>query len=195
MTGLGRAGDRFFASHDEGVQPDFLCLAKGLTGGYLPMAATLTTQEIFDEFLGEYAEFKTFFHGHSYTGNALGSAASLASIELLQTKATTNKRKKLATNLRTEAKRLWALPQVGDIRQAGCVLAVELVRDWRTRAPFALDEQAGIRVCNGLAKRGVLTRPVGNVIVVMPSFCTTQRQVKKIFTALHDSIDESLNKQ
>ena len=192
MTGLGRAGDRFFASHDEGVQPDFLCLAKGLTGGYLPMAATLSTQEIFDEFLGEYAEFKTFYHGHSYTGNALGSAASLASIELLQTKATTNKRKKLATNLRTEAKRLWALPQVGDIRQAGCVLAVELVRDWRTRAPFALDEQAGIRVCNGLAKRGVLTRSVGNVIVVMPSFCTTQRQVKKIFGTLHDSIAETL---
>jgi len=192
MTGLGRAGDRFFASHDEGVQPDFLCLAKGLTGGYLPMAATLTTQEVFDEFLGEYAEFKTFFHGHSYTGNALGSAASLASIELLQTKATTNKRKKLAANLRTEAKRLWSLSQVGDIRQAGCVLAVELVRDWRTRAPFALDEQAGIRVCNGLAKRGVLTRPVGNVIVVMPSFCTTQRQVKKIFGTLHDSIAETL---
>ncbi len=195
MSGLGRATEQYFASHDEGVQPDFLCLAKGLTGGYLPMAATLTTQEVFDAFLGDYSELKTFFHGHSYTGNALGSAASLANVTLLQTKATEAKRKKLAVNLCAEAKRLWHLPQVGDIRQAGCVLAVELVRHWQTREPFDLTEQAGIRVCSSLAKRGVLTRPIGNVIVIMPPFCTTQQQVKKIFTALHDSIDETLNKQ
>ena len=195
MTGLGRAANRFFASHDQGVQPDYLCLAKGLSGGYLPMAATLTTQEVFNAFLGDYSEFKTFFHGHSYTGNALGSAASLASVALLQAEATEAKRKKLAANLHIEARRLWSLPQVGDIRQAGCVLAVELVHDWQTREPFNLAEQAALRVCDGLAKRGVLTRPVGNVIVVMPPFCTTQRQVKKIFASLHDSIDESLNKQ
>ena len=195
MTGMGRAANRFFASHDEGVQPDYLCLGKGLSGGYLPMAATLTTREVFDAFLGDYSEFKTFFHGHSYTGNALGSAASLASVALLQAKATEAKRKKLAANLHTEARRLWSLPQVGDIRQAGCVLAVELVRDWRTREPFNLAEQSGLHVCDGLTKRGVLTRPIGNVIVIMPPFCTTQRQVKKIFAALHDSIDESLNKQ
>ena len=195
MSGLGRATEQYFASHDEGVQPDFLCLAKGLTGGYLPMAATLTTQEVFDAFLGDYSELKTFFHGHSYTGNALGSAASLANVTLLQTKATVAKRKKLAVNLCAEAKRLWHLPQVGDIRQAGCVLAVELVRNWQTRESFDLTEQAGIRVCSSLAKRGVLTRPIGNVIVIMPPFCTTQQQVKKIFTALHDSIDETLNKQ
>ena len=192
MTGLGRAADRLFASHDEGVQPDFLCVAKGLTGGYLPMAATLTTQEVFDAFLGDYSELKTFFHGHSYTGNQLGSAASLASIGLLNTAAT--RRKKLAANLRSESKRLWVLPQVGDIRQAGCVLAVELVRDWQTREPFELVERAGIRVCDALAKRGILTRPVGNVIVIMPPYCTTQRQVKKIFSALHNAIDETLTK-
>ncbi len=192
MTGLGRAADQLFASHDEGVQPDFLCVAKGLTGGYLPMAATLTTQEVFDAFLGDYSEFKTFFHGHSYTGNQLGSAASLASIGLLNTAAT--RRKKLAANLRSESKRLWMLPQVGDIRQAGCVLAVELVRDWQTREPFELVERAGIRVCDALAKRRVLTRPVGNVIVIMPPYCTTQRQVKKIFSALYNAIDETLTK-
>ncbi|HJN89213.1 MAG TPA: adenosylmethionine--8-amino-7-oxononanoate transaminase [Verrucomicrobiota bacterium] len=192
MTGFGRAANRLFTSHDATVQPDYLCLAKGLSGGYLPMAATLTTQEVFNAFLGDYSEFKTFFHGHSYTGNQLGSAASLASVGLLQSKATSANRKKLATNLQSEAIRLWTLPQVGDIRQAGCVLAVELVRDWQTREPFILAEQAGIRVCNALAKRGVLTRPIGNVIVVMPPYCTTQRQVKKIFAALHDSIEESL---
>ena len=191
MTGFERTG-AMFACQKEKVSPDFLCVAKGLTGGYLPMAATLTTKAVFDAFLGEYEEFKTFFHGHSYTGNQLGSAASLASIGLLKTAA--SRRKKLAANLHTEAKRLWSLSQVGDIRQAGCVLAVELVHDWRTREPFKLAEQAGIRVCDGLAKRGVLTRPVGNVIVIMPPFCTTQQQVKKIFSALHDSIEESLNK-
>lgn len=192
MTGLGRAANQHFASHDEGVQPDFLCVAKGLTGGYLPMAATLTTQEVFDAFLGDYSELKTFFHGHSYTGNQLGSAASLASIELLNTAAT--RRKKLAANLRSESKRLWVLPQVGDIRQTGCVLAVELVHDWQTREPFELVERAGIRVCDALTKRGVLTRPVGNVIVIMPPYCTTQRQVKKIFSSLHNAIDETLTK-
>ena len=192
MTGLGRAANQHFASHDEGVQPDFLCVAKGLTGGYLPMAATLTTQEVFDAFLGDYSELKTFFHGHSYTGNQLGSAASLASIELLNTAAT--RRKKLAANLRSESKRLWVLPQVGDIRQTGCVLAVELVHDWQTREPFELVKRAGIRVCDALTKRGVLTRPVGNVIVIMPPYCTTQRQVKKIFSSLHNAIDETLTK-
>ncbi len=194
MTGLGRASNRLFTSHDAAVQPDYLCLAKGLSGGYLPMASTLTTQNVFDAFLGDYSEFKTFFHGHSYTGNQLGSAASLASVGLLQTKATTANRKKLANNLKSESKRLWALPEVGDIRQAGCVLAVELVRNWQNREPFTLAEQAGIRVCNALAKRGVLTRPIGNVIVIMPPFCTTQRHVKKIFSALHDSIEEVLTR-
>jgi len=102
-------------------------------------------------------------------------------------------RKKIAANLCAEAKQLWHLPQVGDIRQAGCVLAVELVRNWETREPFDLTEQAGIRVCNNLSERGVLTRPIGNVIVIMPPFCTTQKQIKKIFATLHDSIEETFN--
>ena len=91
MTGLGRASAGYFASHAEKIQPDYLCIAKGLTGGYLPMAATLTTQEVFDSFLGEYDEFKTFFHGHSFTGNPLGAAASLASLDLLESGNTKQK--------------------------------------------------------------------------------------------------------
>ncbi len=180
-----------FACQHESVQPDFLCLAKGLTGGYLPMAATLTTQRMFDAFLAEYEEFKTFFHGHSYTGNQLGAAAALASLALLQGRASIRARTKLQHALRDDLQSLWALPNVGDIRQVGLVAGIELVRDWRTRKPFALGERAGIRVCEAMAKRGVLTRPIGNVLVLMPPYCTTAAQVRTMVQIMADSIDET----
>ena len=206
MTGFGRVGqasclsqfskirDRLetcptlFASQHEGVQPDFLCLAKGMTGGYLPMAATLTTQKIFDAFLGEYHEFKTFFHGHSYTCNQLGAAASLASLEILQGEKSIRTRQILETALRDELKHLWQLPNIGDIRQVGLIAGIELVKDWRTRKPFDLRERAGIRVCEAMARRGVLTRPVGNVIVLMPPYCTTAAQLQKMISALREAV-------
>lgn len=205
MTGFGRAvapapGARrtpatsLFASHLEGVQPDFLCLAKGLTGGYLPMAATLTTGAVFEAFLGDYTEFKSFFHGHSFTGNQLGAAAALASLSLLESPASVRARSRLAEILSAELASLWTLPAVGDVRQVGLVAGVELVRDWRTREPFALAERAGIRVCEAMGRRGVLTRPVGNVIVLMPPYCTTPGQVRRIVAALRESIDEQLGR-
>ncbi|MCP5527507.1 MAG: adenosylmethionine--8-amino-7-oxononanoate transaminase [Verrucomicrobiales bacterium] len=206
MTGFGRTGTErgggtvrgrpgmpsLFACHQEGVQPDFLALAKGLTGGYLPMAATLTTQAVFDAFLGEYAEFKTFFHGHSFTGNQLGAAVANASVALLTDPAGGRRRCRLEADLTRELGRLWELPTVGDIRQVGLVAGVELVRDWRTRRPFALEERAGIRVCQAMRDRGVLTRPIGNVIVIMPPYCTTAAQVRRMIAALADSIKEVL---
>ena len=205
MTGFGRtgagpaaqAGGRdacaaWFADHHEGVQPDFLCVAKGLTGGYLPMAATLTTQAVFDAFLGEYEEFKTFFHGHSFTGNQLAAAASLASLEILRGAASVRARAKLEQNLRNELQTLWSLPAVGDIRQVGLIAGIELVQDWRTRAPLAPRQRAGFRVCDAMARRGVITRPVGNVIVLMPPYCTTPTQVKKIGAALREAVSEVL---
>ena len=205
MTGFGRTGFShstlnpqpstfLFACHHEGVQPDFLCLAKGLTGGYLPMAATLTTQKVFDAFLGEYDEFKTFFHGHSYTANQLGAAAALASLDILQGKPSIRARQNLERKLHDELQALWSLPNVGDIRQVGLIAGIELVRDWRTRKPFDLRERAGIRVCEAMARRGVLTRPVGNVIVLMPPYCTTKAQLQKIICAVFDSIREVLGK-
>jgi adenosylmethionine-8-amino-7-oxononanoate aminotransferase len=177
-----------FASEHENLLPDFLCVAKGLTGGYLPMAATLTTQKIFDAFLGEYEEFKTFFHGHSFTGNQLGGAAALASLEILQSKPSVLQRARLQKWLHRELQPLWALPNVGDIRQVGLVAGVELVKDWRTREPFALRERAGIRVCEAMARRGVLTRPVGNVIVLMPPYCTSRAQLQQMVGALAESV-------
>jgi adenosylmethionine-8-amino-7-oxononanoate aminotransferase len=179
-----------FACQSENVRPDFLCVAKALTGGYLPMAATLTTQKVFDAFLGDYAEFKTFFHGHSYTGNQLGAAAALASLEILQGKKSVRARKLLENIFRDELKMLWQLPNVGDVRQAGLSAGIELVKNWRTREPFDLRERAGIKVCEAMARRGVLTRPVGNVIVLMPPYCTTPVQAREMVLAISDSIRE-----
>jgi adenosylmethionine-8-amino-7-oxononanoate aminotransferase len=200
MTGFGRTGipstinsqpsTSLFACHHESVQPDFLALAKGLTGGYLPMAATLTTRKVFDAFLGRYEEWKTFFHGHSYTANQLGAAAALASLEILQSPASIRSRDKLEQTLREELKSLWALPNVGDIRRVGLVAGIELVRNWRSRQPFPLRERAGMRVCEAMAGRGVLTRPVGNVIVLMPPYCATAKQIRRMITALHEACHE-----
>jgi adenosylmethionine-8-amino-7-oxononanoate aminotransferase len=212
MTGLGRTGvavpvkaqagpagqppfhkpgcKNLFACQQENVQPDFLCLAKGMTGGYLPMAATLTTREIFDAFLGEYAEFKTFFHGHSFTGNQLGAAASLASLEILKSEKSITARQNLENVLREELKMLWSPPNVGDIRQVGLIAGIELVKNWRTREPFDLHERAGIRVCEAMARRGVLTRPIGNVIVLMPPYCTTPAQAREMVSVLRGAIRE-----
>jgi adenosylmethionine-8-amino-7-oxononanoate aminotransferase len=218
MTGFGRAGgaeekagkresEKFppahlptflpaalLACHREGVQPDFLALAKGLTGGYLPMAATLTTQEVFDAFLGEYEEFKTFFHGHSYTGNQLGAAAALSSLGLLQSSRSIRARQRLEQTLHEELKSLWALSNVGDIRQVGLIVGVELVKNWRTREPFDLRARTGIRVCEAMARRGVLTRPIGDVIVLMPPYCTTRAQTEEMVAALKDGINETLGR-
>lgn len=179
-----------FACHHEGVQPDFLALAKGLTGGYLPMAATLTHQMVFDAFLGEYEEFKTFFHGHSYTANQLGAAAGLASLQLLQQPANVSARRQLQLVLAKELQQLWRHDSVGDVRQVGLVAGVELVRDWRTRATFDLRERAGIRVCEAMTRHGVLTRPIGNVIALIPPYCTTESQARRMVEALSLAIAE-----
>ena len=193
MTGFGRTGaGSLFASHRAGVRPDFMALAKGLTGGYLPMAATLTTQAVFDAFLGAYHEFKTFFHGHSFTGNQLGAAAALASLEILRGPASLRAREILETELRGALSTLWDLPRVGDIRQTGLVAGIELVKNWRTREPYSLKSRAGIRVCDAMARHGVLTRPVGNVIVLLPPYCTTPRQVRSMVDSLRRAVLEEL---
>ena len=189
MTGFGRSGP-LFACHQESVQPDLMALAKGMTGGYLPMAATLTTQRVFDAFLGRHEEFKTFHHGHSYTANQLGAAASLASLDLLQSRQSAKARRILEKTLRAELESLWSLPAVGDIRQVGLMAGVELVKHWETRERFPARQRVGIRVCEAMARRGVLTRPVGDVVVLMPPYCTTPAQARRMVAALRDAVAE-----
>ncbi len=195
-TGVGRARSArtapLWAGQIEGVTPDFLCLAKGLTGGYLPMAATLTTEAVFASFLGEYGDFKTFFHGHSYTANQLGAAAGLASLRLLQSSKSFHERRNLERLLSTELHDLWVRSNVGDIRQVGLIVGVELVKKRETRQPFALTERVGARVCDAMSRRGVLTRAIGNVVVLMPPYCTRPRELHRMVSVLNDSILEVL---
>jgi len=191
FTGFGRTG-ALFACQKENVQPDVIALAKGLTGGYLPLAATLASGEIFDAFLGDYASFKTFFHGHSYSGNPLGAAAALANMELLSEPGFEKTAAKKASTLRNLSQRFWNHPNVGDVRQEGFICAIELVADFASRKPFAPQERIGARVCEAAKKHGLLTRPLGNVLLLMPPYCITDAQMKTAVDALWAGLCEVL---
>jgi adenosylmethionine-8-amino-7-oxononanoate aminotransferase len=191
MTGFGRTGT-MFAYQSESVVPDVLALAKGMTGGYLPLAATLASDEIFAAFLGDYSERKTFFHGHSYTGNALGCAAALASLKIFEDEKTLQKNRALQEKLAQDAARFWEHPKVGDVRQEGLVCAIEIVDDFKTRQPFPWTERIGMRICEAARKHGLLTRPIGDVLVLMPPYCTTEEQLAMMVEALWRGLLEIL---
>lgn len=189
-VGCGRTGKMFACEHED-VEPDFLCLGKGLTGGYLPVAATLATDEIFGAFLGSYAESKTFFHGHTFSGNPLGAAVALASLELFAEEnvlaSVEEKTKRLADHLA----RIAALPHVGDVRQRGLIAGIELVRDEATKEPYDWGEKRGFRVCNIAKRHGVLIRPLGNVVVVMPPLAISLDELDTICHAVEAGIAEA----
>lgn len=166
-VGFGRTGT-LFACAQEKVAPDFLCLAKGLTGGYLPLAATLTTEELFRAFLGRPEEGRTFFHGHTYTGNPLGAAAALASLELLDRSGLMEDLPAKVERLRCHLEHLSSLPHVGNVRQRGLMAGIELVQDKGTKQPFPGHLRMGARVCRLARARGVLLRPLGDVVVILP---------------------------
>ena len=187
MTGFGRTGKMFACEH-EGVTPDLMTVAKGLTGGYLPLAATLTTEEIFEAFLGDYSEFKTFFHGHSYTGNQLGCAAALANLRVFEEERTLEKLGPLSEQLRGGLEKMRELPHVGDVRCLGMIGAVELFNNATTKEAYPLTDKIGIKVCREMRRRGVLTRPIGNTIVLMPPYCISRAQLDEVLSVLADSI-------
>ncbi len=191
LTGFGRTGG-MFAFQKEDVLPDVIALAKGLSGGYLPLAATVASLEIFDAFLGDFAELKTFFHGHSYSGNALGCAASLASLGLFKTEHTIPHIQAKAQTLAGLAARFWDHPNVGDVRLEGMVCAVEIVRDFDTRESFPYAARTGHRICEAARKRGLLTRPIGDVLLLMPPYCATDRQLEQMTEALWEALCEAL---
>jgi adenosylmethionine---8-amino-7-oxononanoate aminotransferase len=191
MTGFGRTGT-MFAFQQEQVAPDLVALAKGLTGGYLPVAATLATREIFDAFLGDYEDLKTFFHGHSYTGNALGCAAGLASLKIFETDKTLQRNATLEQTLARHAAKFWGHPNVGDVRQEGLICAIEIVRDFTTRQSFPFAERIGHRICEAASAHGLLTRPVGDVLILMPPYCTTEDQIARMTEALWRALNEVL---
>ncbi|OGW85077.1 MAG: adenosylmethionine--8-amino-7-oxononanoate transaminase [Omnitrophica bacterium RIFCSPHIGHO2_02_FULL_46_11] len=186
-TGFGRTG-RMFASDHESVTPDILCLAKGLSAGYLPLAATVTTEEIYEAFLGRYEELKTFFHGHTYTANPLACAVSVANLEFFERARVIEKLAPKVQFLRENLKSFYQLKHVGDIRQAGFMVGIELVRDSKTKKPYELGEKIGIRVIQEARRLGVIIRPLGNVIVLMPPLGIEMKDLKRLLQAVYTSI-------
>jgi adenosylmethionine-8-amino-7-oxononanoate aminotransferase len=186
-TGFGRTGT-VFACEQEGVSPDILCLAKGITGGYMPLAATLVTEEVYGAFLGPYEAQKTFFHGHSYTGNPLGCAAGLASLGILQRPSTQAHLKALIERLRAGLEPIRNMPHVGEVRQRGLMVGIELVRDKETREPYPWEERIGIKTIEEARRRGVILRPLGHVIVLMPSVGMTLEQCGELLEVTAASI-------
>ena len=171
-TGFGRTGKMFACQH-EGVTPDLMAISKGLTGGYMPLAATLATEEIYQAFLGEYREWKTFFHGHSYTGNPLGCAVALANLGVFRQEQTLKNLQPKIKALRRFLKPLAEYPHVGEIRQCGFMVGIELVKNRATREPYPLEDRIGHRVAMHARQEGLLLRPIGNVIVLMPILATS----------------------
>ncbi len=178
-VGFGRTG-KLFACEQEGVSPDFLCLAKGITGGYLPMSATLTTTEVWNAFLGSYAESKTFFHGHTYGGNPLAAAAALANLDLFEEEETLAKLPEKVDRMRSHLARIAEHPHVGDVRQCGMIGGIELVQDRSTKTPYDMAEQRGMRACVEARRHGVFLRPLGNVIVFMPPLAISLEEIDRL---------------
>jgi adenosylmethionine-8-amino-7-oxononanoate aminotransferase len=189
-VGFGRTGKMFACEHED-VTPDFLCLAKGISGGYLPLAATLATDEIWQAFLGRYEEAKTFCHGHTYGGNPLGAAAALAALDVFDQQQTLTGLAPKITRLGEHLRRIAALPQVGDVRQRGLIGAVELVRDRATKEPFPWQVRRGFRVCELALEKGVWLRPLVNVVVIMPPLSVTLEELDRICEAVEFGIRES----
>ncbi|MEK7688854.1 MAG: adenosylmethionine--8-amino-7-oxononanoate transaminase, partial [Deltaproteobacteria bacterium] len=178
-TGFGRTGKMFACGH-ENVTPDFLCLAKGITGGYLPLAATLTTEKVYRAFLGRYEEFKAFFHGHTYTGNPLGCAAAVANLNIFKKEKTLQKLKPKIGLLSGLLEDFKALPHAGDVRHKGLMAGIELVRNKKTKEPFPTEERVGYKVCIEARRHGLIIRPLGDTIVIMPPLSITNEEIKKI---------------
>ncbi len=187
-TGFGRTGKMFACEH-AGVSPDILCLAKGITGGYLPLAATLATEEIFSAFLGEYGECKSFFHGHTYTGNPLGCAVALASLEIFKKeKILERMQDKIAHLKRRLEEDFLSLSHVADVRQWGFMVGIELVEDKSGRKNYAPEKRIGHKVILEARRRDVMIRPLGDVIILMPPLTIAEDELKSLLDVTWESI-------
>jgi adenosylmethionine-8-amino-7-oxononanoate aminotransferase len=186
-TGFGRTGKMFACEH-ENVAPDILCVAKGITGGYLPLAATLTTDEIYRGFLAEYRDMKTFFHGHTYTGNPLACAAAIANIELFKKERTLRNLQPRIKFLREGLELVKKLEHVGEVRQKGFMVGIELVRDRRTKRPYPLAQKTGARVALECRRNGLIIRPLGNVVVLMPPLTISVNELKRMIEIVYRAI-------
>jgi adenosylmethionine-8-amino-7-oxononanoate aminotransferase len=187
-VGWGRTG-RLFAVEHEGVRPDLLATAKGLTGGYLPLAATLTTERIYEAFLGPYEEEKTFFHGHSYTGNPLAAAAALASLAIFEREKTIEAIQPKIAHMARGLERFRRLEHVGDVRQRGFMVGIELVEDRQSKRSYPTGDRVGMKTALEARRHGVLLRPLGDVMVIMPPLVITLEEIDRLLDVMYTCIE------
>lgn len=187
-TGFGKTGKMFACEHED-IKPDLMALGKGITGGYLPLAATLATEEIYQAFLGPIEQRKTFYHGHTYTGNPLACAAALANLDLFEQDQTLERLQPKIALLAQELECFKTLSLVGDVRQCGFMVGIELVRDKQTRAPFSAQEKVGVRVIKEARQRGVILRPLSDVVVIMPPLSITEEELQMLLKVTYDAIN------
>jgi adenosylmethionine-8-amino-7-oxononanoate aminotransferase len=187
-TGFGRTG-RMFAVEHENIKPDFLCLSKGITGGYLPLAITTTTNKIYNAFLGKYEEFKTFFHGHSYTANPLACAAANAVIDILEKDNTFQKINTIIKHLEEELKGLLEHVRVGNVRQCGLMVGIEIVEDKKTGKSYNCRLKTGAKVCNKMRTHGIIIRNLNDTLVLFLPLIITKSEISKIIKVIKMELD------
>ena len=189
-TGFGRTGEMFACDHDN-VCPDILVLGKGLTGGYLPLSATITTNDIFETFLGEHEELKAFFHGHSYSGNPLACSAAIANLEIFEEEKTILKVKKIIKIFEDELKEFSGLKHVSSIRNKGLMAGIDLMKDPKNNISYDIKDRVAKKVCDIAKAEGALIRPLGDTIVMMPPVSIKQKELKKLTRSIYKSIKEA----
>lgn len=188
-TGFGRTG-RMFACEHEGVSPDLMTVAKGITAGYLPLAATLATQEIFDAFLGDYAAQKAFYHGHSYTGNPLACAAALANLEVFREERVLAGLPAKIAAAHEKLATFWQLQHVGDIRQCGLMIGIELTEERAGKTAYPWEAATGAAVCRQARRYGLIIRPLGDVVVFMPPLASCVDEINEMLSIIYRCIEE-----
>ncbi|MCQ4256860.1 adenosylmethionine--8-amino-7-oxononanoate transaminase [Stutzerimonas stutzeri] len=187
-VGFGRTGT-MFACEQAGITPDFLCLSKALTGGYLPMAAVLTTDKLYQAFYDDYTTLRAFLHSHTYTGNPLACAAALATLDIFEQDGVIEANKALATRMASATAHLRDHPHVAEVRQTGMAVAIEMVQDKASKTPYAWQERRGLKVYQHALQRGALLRPLGSVVYFLPPYTITEEQIDFLAEVATEGID------
>jgi adenosylmethionine-8-amino-7-oxononanoate aminotransferase len=186
-TGFGRTGE-MFASEHVNIKPDFMCLSKGITAGYMPFGATLTTEKIYKAFYADYNKKKTFYHGHTHTANPLACSVGIASLEIFKKERVLSRINKIIPFLHNGLEKMRDLPFVGDVRSIGMIGALELVRDKKKRGPFKFTERIGMKIYNEGLKRNILLRPLGNIVYLFLPLCIRKSELQDILDRCHKTI-------
>jgi adenosylmethionine-8-amino-7-oxononanoate aminotransferase len=187
-VGFGRTGT-LFACEQAHIMPDFMCLSKGLTGGYLPFAVTLTTDDVYQVFYDDYEKLTAFLHSHSFTGNPLGCSAALAVLDIFEREPVLENNRKLAQYMRDLTADLNDHQHIAEVRQTGMILALEMIKDKQKRIPYPWQERRGLHVYRHALGHGVLLRPIGNVVYLMPPYVITQDQIAHVVNVAREGID------